>query len=109
MAIIITVSSKNEAKQMAASGLQSRRMIEIVEKNWNASPRFVCLRCWKFGHECQNNCGDSLKKCTMCARAHSTREHQCKVKECDKEKKKLCVYVVAECANCQGNYQGNFS
>lgn len=53
------------------------------------------------------NCGDRLEKCVICAGAHPASEHQCGVNRYNKEKRKLCIYVIAWCANCQGNHQAN--
>ena len=107
LAIVITVSSESEAKRLAASGLRFGRAIKKVEKYWDAGPRSVCLRCCGIGHECQNSCGDRPEKCTMCAGAHQVSEHQYGVNGCSKKRGKLCVHVVARCANYQGNHQAN--
>lgn len=43
----------------------------------------------------------------MCAGQHQVSEHQCGVSGCSKGIGKLCVHVVARCANCNGNHQAN--
>lgn len=43
----------------------------------------------------------------MCAREHQVNKHQCGVIGCNKGKGKLCIHVVARCANCNGNHQAN--
>ncbi len=83
-AIVITVSSESEAKQLAASGLRFGGTIKKVEKYWDTGLGSVCLRCCGIGHERQNSCGDRPEKCTMCAGAHSASEHRCGVKGCSK-------------------------
>ena len=47
------------------------------------------------------------KKCVMCAGEHQVNEHQCGVSGCNKGMGKLCVHVVAQYANCNGNHQAN--
>ena len=106
-AIVITVSSESEAKQLAASVLRFGEAIKKVEKYWDAGPGSVCLRCCGIGHERQNSCGGRPKKCTLFAGAHSASEHLCGVKGCSKGRGKLCVHIAARCANCQGNHQAN--
>ena len=106
-AILITVSSESEAKRLLASGLRFGGAVKKVEKYWDAGPGSVCLKCCGIGHERQNRCGDRPEKCIMCAGPHPASEHQCGVNGCSKGRGKLCVYVVARCANCQGNHQAN--
>ena len=43
----------------------------------------------------------------MCAGEHHVNEHQCGVTGCGKGRGKLCIHVVARCANCNGNHQEN--
>ena len=106
-AIVITVSNEIEAKRFIASGLRFGGVIKKVEKYWDAGPGSVCMKCCGIGHERQGNCEDRPEKCIMCASAHPASEHQCGVNGCRKGKGKLCVHVVARCANCQGNHQAN--
>ena len=106
-AIVIMVSSEAEVKQLIASGLRFGGAVKKVEKYWDAGPGSVYPRCCGIGHERQNSCGNRPEKCTMCARTHPASEHQCGVNGCHKGKGKLCVHVVAQCANCQGNHQAN--
>ena len=49
--IVITVSSKNEAKKLFASGLQFGGILKIVEKYWESESSLVCLTCSSIGHE----------------------------------------------------------
>ena len=106
-AIVITVSNKNVAKQLIASGLRFGGAVKKVEKFWEAGPGSVCMRCCGIGHERLGSCGNRPEKCIMCAGEHQISEHQCGVRGCSKGMGKLCVHVVARCANCQGNHQAN--
>jgi hypothetical protein len=106
-AIVITVSNENVAKQLIASGLRFGGAVKKVEKFWEAGPGSVCMRCCGIGHERLGSCGNRPEKCIMCAGEHQVSEHQCGVGGCSKGIGKLCVHVVARCANCQGNHQAN--
>lgn len=106
-AIVITVSNEIEAKRLLANGLRFGGAVKKVEKYWEAGPGSVCMRCCGIGHERQGSCGDRPEKCVMCAGAHLTSEHQCGVNGCNKGKGKLCIHVVARCANCQGSHPAN--
>ncbi len=106
-AIVIIVSSEYEAKQLIANGLCFGGAVKKVEKYWDAEPKSVCLKCCRIGHERLGSCGDRLKKCVMCAGAHPAIEHQCGVNGCNKRKGKLCVHIITQCANCQGNHQAS--
>ena len=106
-AIVITVSSEAEAKRLIASRLRFRGAVKKIEKYWDAGLGSVYPRYCGIGHERQNSCENYPKKCTMCAWAHPASKHQCGVNRCYKGKRKLCVHVVARCANCQGNHQAN--
>lgn len=106
-AIVITVSSEYEAKQLIADGLRFGGAVKKVEKYWDAAPGSVCLKCCGISHERLGSCGDRPEKCVMYAGAHPASEHQCGVNRCNKGKGKLCIHVIARCANCQGNHQAS--
>lgn len=73
--MVITVSSDNEAKRMVASGCWFGKVMEIVEKYWDAGSGSVFLRCYGIGYERQNSCGNRSEQCIMCARAHQVSEY----------------------------------
>ena len=106
-AIVITVSNETEAKRIIANGLRFGGAVKKVEKYWDAGPGSVCMKCCGIGHERQDNCGNRPEKCIMCVGAHTASDHQCGVDRCKMGKGKLCVHVMARCANCQGNHQAN--
>ena len=106
-AIVITVSNEYVAKKFIASGLRFGGAVKKVEKFWEAGPGSVCLRCCGIGHERLEKCGNRPEKCVMCAGEHQISGHQCGVSGCSKGIGKLCVHVVARCANCNGNHQAN--
>ena len=68
--IAITVSNKNVAKQLMASGLQFGGVVTKVEKFWNAGFGSVCIKCYEIGHERLGSCGDRLKRCVIYAGKH---------------------------------------
>ena len=74
---------------------------------WEAGPRSVCLSCCGIGHERLEKCGNSPKKCVICAGEYHVNKHQCGVTGCGKRRGKLCIHVVARYANCNGNHQAN--
>ena len=65
------------------------------------------MRCCRIGHERLGSYEDKTKKCVICAGEHRACEHLCGLNECSKKTGKLCVHVVPQCANCQGNHQAN--
>lgn len=104
-AIVITISSKYEAKQFIANRLHFGGAVKKVKKCWDAGPELVCLKYYRISHKGLNNCRNGLKKCVMCTRAHPASEHQYKVNGCNKRKGKLYVHIIVWYANCQGNHQ----
>lgn len=59
-------------------------------------------------HKRQGSCGGGPEKCIIYASAYPVSKHQCGINWYSKERGKLCVHIVAWCANCQGNHQANF-
>lgn len=106
-AIVITVKSESEAKQLCTSGLRFGHVVKKVEKYWEAGPSFVCMTCCGIGHERMGRCNDRPPRCIICAGLHKTSEHRCGVLGCSKEIGKVCVHVEVKCANCNGNHPAN--
>ena len=106
-AIVITVSSKSEAKKLCASGLRFGGVIKVVEKYWESGPSSVCMTCSGIGHERMGKCGDQVPKCVICAGPHKIGDHQCGVTGCNKGRGKICAHVVVKCANCGGGHPAN--
>ena len=105
--MVITVSNENLAKQLMTGDFRFRRAVKKVEKFRNAGPRSVCMSCCGIGYEYLEKCRDRPKKCVIYAREHQANEHQCGVAGCNKGRGKFCIYIVAQCANCDGSYQAN--
>lgn len=106
-AIVITVKSEVEAKQLCASGLRFGHVIKKVEKYWEAGPSSVCMTCCGIGHERMGDCNNRPPKCIICAGLHKVSEHRCGVVGCSKGVGKSCIHVVAKCANCNSNHPAN--
>lgn len=92
-AIVITVKSESEAKQLCASGLRFGHVVKKVEKYWEAGPSSVCMTCCGIGHKRMGRCNDRPSRCIICAGSHEMSEHRCGVLGCSKEIGKVCVHV----------------
>lgn len=79
----------------------------MVEKFWEAGPGSLCMKCCGIFHERTGSCGDRPVQCVMCAGERQVSDHQCGVNGCNKGRGKICMHVVARCANCNGNHQAN--
>lgn len=75
LAIVITVSNENVAKQLMASGLRFGGAVKKLEKFWDAGPGLVCMSCCGISYECLGNCEDRSEKCVMCVGEHYASEH----------------------------------
>ena len=53
------------------------------------------------------NYGDHLEKCLICASPHKIENHQYGVAGYNKEKRKICAYIIPKCANCGKTHVAN--
>lgn len=83
-----------------ANGLHFGGTVKIVEKYYEARPRLVCMGCCGIGHKCQSSYADRPEKFIICTGPHAASEYQCGVNRCNKGKRKLCIHIVAQSANC---------
>lgn len=106
-AIVITVKSKSEAKQLCSAGLCFGHVVKKVEKYWEVGPSSVCMICCGMGHERMGRYNNRPSRCIICAGLYKMSKHQCGVLSCSKEIGKVCVHMEVKCANCNGNYSAN--
>ena len=74
-AIVITMSNKNVAKQLKASGLRFERAVKKVEKFLEAGPGSICMRCFGIGYKRLASCGNRPEKYILCTREHQISKH----------------------------------
>ena len=79
--------------------------LKLVEKYWKTGPGSVYPICCGIGHDYPGSCGQKPAKCTLCAGPHKLEEHKYGVSGCQIRSGRICTYITATCANCQGNHQ----
>lgn len=83
--IVIILSNKNVFKQLMAGVLQFERVVNKVEKFWDAGPGLVCFKCCGIEHERLGGCKNRPEKCVLCAREHQASEDQYSINEYSKK------------------------
>lgn len=46
------------------------------------------------------SCGKRLQRCIICAGLHKRNKHHYEIIGCKKRKRKICVYITSNWANC---------
>lgn len=105
LAIVITLHSEHEAKQLDINDLRFGGAMKKLEKYQKAGLGSICFKCCEISYERLESCRDKLEMCIMCVGSHQASKHKCRVNRCNKRRGKLCIHIVAQCANYQGNHQ----
>jgi len=103
-AIVITISSLEEARKLRINGLRFGGIRHRTEHYWELGPGTVCPRCCGIGHRSFKACGDRPPKCYICAGSHEGAEHACIVSSCTSKPGLACPHAPAKCGNCGGSH-----
>lgn len=63
-------------------------------------PSSIYITCYGIGDEQMRSYGNRPAKCIICSREYNLDEHQYGVIGCTKSRKKICLLVKAQYANC---------
>jgi hypothetical protein len=65
----------------------------------------MCKSCCKHGHGAHNCPSPNNPRCGICAGAHHTNDHKCKVRSCPSAKGKRCYdHNILQYVNCNGDH-----
>lgn len=109
MAINIIVSGKREAKTLYTLRLRFDGVVKIEEKYWELELSSVCITCSSIGYELIRKCRSRSPKCIICANPHKMIKHQYGINKCNKESRKIYVYVVVKCLNYNSSHPANLN
>ena len=106
-AIVITVKSKSEAKQLCAFGLCFGYIIKKVEKYLEVWISSVYMMCCGISNKRMGKFNNRPLKCIIYAGLHKIIEYQCGVLDCSKEIRKICIHMKVKYINYNSNYPAN--
>ena len=99
--VVAAVLSTEVFNQLCRRGIRlpgGRHEVDAFEEE---RPDALCLRCGEWGHVTPH-CEAKVPKCAICAKGHTTKDHQCPVKGCRVGSGRMCIHTTAKCANCGG-------
>ena len=98
--MVAAVSGDVAFSRICKSGVHLFGQRYEVEAFEESRPDAFCNRCSRWGHiapHCSEN-----PRCSICAKDHTTHDHQCSVEGCRAGRGHGCTHVTTQCANCKG-------
>ena len=98
--VVAAVSGDVAFSRICKSGVHLFGQRYEVEAFEESRPDAFCNRCSRWGHiapHCSEN-----PRCSICAKDHTTHDHQCSVEGCRAGRGHGCTHVTIQCANCKG-------